>query len=299
MCTYTFANDDMKLTIKVIDETGKSVDGARVGIGFTKYLHWSSKEIPVIGFSDGDGKFSASAKADGYLGFNVLKDDYYKSTGSYKFKEAKNGKWEPWNPEITVVLRKKENPIPMYARNTQFSKPMIVPAVDKELGFDLIEYDWLPPYGKGQTSDFIFKLERKFINDRDFHVMLTIAFPNKFDGIQQHREDRRNGSMFKLPRFAPESGYLSKIILRKTMTPDKGITGTMKEDMNYFFRVRSEEQDGKLLRAMYGKIHGDFDVDPRGTDTAIIIFKYFLNPDYTRNMEYGENIFKGLNVGMN
>lgn len=203
---------------------------------------------------------------------------------------------------MRVVLRKKENPVPMYAMNTRLPpnsppKYMIVPVVEKKVGFDLIEYDWMPPYGKGKRTDFIIEAVRTYTNDRDFDSTLTITFPNLFDGIQLYKEDRTNGSIFKLPRFAPVTGYSSKLVVKKTLIPKKGVINDSDNTNNYFFRVRSEEKDGKLIRAMYGKIHGDIEIDPRGNDTLVIIIKYFLNPDYTRNMEFGENLFMGLNIG--
>lgn len=288
---------EAKLTLRVVNEQGLAIENANSGVTFNKMLWWDSKVIPVEGITDSHGNFTASNNTSREVHYGADKVGYYESNYKYRFENIKGGRWEPWNPEVTVVMRKKENPVPMYARDTQIPLPLVIPALGKEIGFDLIEYDWVPPFGKGKMSDFIFKADRKYINDRNFEATVTISFPNQFDGILQYREDRRYGSIFKLPRFSPENGYLPKITIKKTMTP-KGLLETKDESMNYFFRVRSEEKDGKLIRAMYGKIHGDFRIDPRGNDTSVILFTYYLNPDYTRNMEFGRNLFKGLNVGM-
>jgi hypothetical protein len=299
-CKFSLASDNhaqVKVTIKVEDENGKSVEGTRVGIGFTEYLHWSSKEIPVIGFTGGDGLFSASAKADGYLGFNVTKDGYYKSTGNYRFKDIKNGNWEPWNPEITVVLRKKENPVPMYARDTLITK-ITIPVANKDVGFDLIEFDWVAPNGKGQNADIFFKLYGTYVDGNNYDMKLDVNFPREFDGIQTLRQDIRQGSILKLLRFAPESGYVKEISKYRIRNPKKAIQDNFDDINNYYFRVRSEEKDHKLVRAMYGKVHGDIKFFPKSQSTATIVFRYYLNPDYTRNMEFSRNLFKGLNVGI-
>lgn len=302
LANVSFADEEhaeAKLTLRVVNEQGLPVENANSGVTFTKILWWDSKSIPVEGITDENGIFSASNNTSREVHYGADKEGYYESNYKYRFRNIKDGRWEPWNPEVMVVLRKKENPVPMYARNTQyFSKYMIIPVLGKEVGFDLIEYDWMPPYGKGKTMDFILKAERTYVNDRDFDSTLTITFANAFDGIQLHREDRRHGSIFKLPRFAPESGYTSKLVVRKTMVPKKGLINNSDENNNYFFRIRSEEKDGKLVRAMYGKIHGDIDIDPRGNDSVVIVMKYYLNPDCTRNMEFGRNLFKGLNIGM-
>ncbi len=296
----SFATSKVSISIKVIDEKGNTVEGARVGVGFTEHLVWDSKEIPVVGFTDVNGLFTASATADGDLGFNVTKDGYYQSFGSKKFKAIRNSRWEPWNPEVNVVLRKIENPVPMYLRDTHNTGGLVIPALGVEIGFDLIEYDWMPPYGKGKATDFIFKVDKRYTDDKDFDCTLTITFPNKFDGIQSYPFDRREGSVLKLSRYAPEGGYQPKYIGTVFRKPGGSLVESYKDDNNYYFRVRSEEKDGKLERAMYGKIHGDFAIGARSAKTANIVFKYFLNPDYARNLEFGENLFdfKGMNVGI-
>jgi hypothetical protein len=50
---------------------------------------------------------------------------------------------------------------------------------------------------------------------------------------------------------------------------------------------------------MYGKIHGEIKFDPRGSKTALLGFKYYLNPDYTHNLEFDptKNLFTDLKRG--
>ncbi|MDX1764111.1 MAG: hypothetical protein R3231_07310 [bacterium] len=229
------------------------------------------------------------------VGFHATKEGYYRSYHDYKFKEKKLGRWQPWNPTIEVVLRKVENPVPMYARNTRWSG-MEIPVVGEPVGFDLTAYDWVAPYGKGGHADFIFKLEKRFVSRKDFDSKLTLTFSNPLDGIQVYKDDRKLGSDFKLPRFAPETGYLNEYTRSKKRVPGSYFEEDFEEDNNYFFRIRSEEKDGKLVRAMYGKIQGEIVFEPMGRDTAGIHFKYYHNPDYTRNMEYDpkQNLFKDL-----
>jgi hypothetical protein len=227
------------------------------------------------------------------VSFGTEEEGCYKSSGVYEYKNHEGGHWLPWNPTVKLVLRKIEKPVPMYARNTQMSR-LEIPVVDKEVGFDLIKYDWMPPYGEGKYADFVFKLERKYKNDWEFESTLTITFSNKRDGIQLVKQNRKYGSAFKLPRFASKTGYKSKLIRFIKRTPGKSLESDIQEDNNYSFRVRSEEKDGKLWRAMYGKIQGDIEVEPRGRRTATVLFTYYLNPNHTRNLEYGSNLFRNL-----
>lgn len=294
-CSFASNYPEGKITVKVIDEAGKPIEGAQVGIGFEQYIEGEYKGIPVGGKSNAEGKFSGEAHGTQVVSYGADKDGYYKSYGEYRFKEKKMGRWEPWNPEVTVVLRKIKNPIPMYARDTKASS-LEVPVSEKEIGFDLVEYDWVAPYGKGAHADFLFKLNKAFSNDLEFDSTLTITFVNKFDGIQLIKEDRAFGSQLKLPRFAPETGYANKLVCIIKRSIGKALESNSQKENNYFFRVRTEEKDGKLIRAMYGKIQGDIEFDPRGSKTARIFFKYYLNPDYTTNLEFdpNQNLFKGL-----
>jgi hypothetical protein len=298
MCSgysVAYAFSDAKMTIQVVDEEGTPVEAARVGIGFLELVTWSSsKEISIVGHTDKHGQFIGTARTDNYIGFNVTKDGYYLSVGDFKFTEEKYGRWEPWNPEVHVVLRKVVHPVPMYARNAMKTR-IEMPVVNRVVGFDLIEFDWMTPYGKGKNADIYFKLEKRYASEKDFDGTLTITFSNRFDGMQVVKQNRSFGSQLKLARFAPDNGYEQKFVFKKSWLPGKPIIETYAEDNNYYFRVRSEERNGKLVRAMYGKIIGDIRFDPRDGNTAAIYFTYYLNPDYSKNLEFsGQNLFNNL-----
>lgn len=290
-----FGTSLAKITLKIVDENGTPVQEAKVGAAFMIYTQggWGSKSKHVQGYSDKQGLFEGSVIADNIVDFSVSKDGYYVSFGTYKFKEHSLGRWQPWNPTITVVMRKIEKPVPMYQRDTKEMHPVLeIPLSGKAVGFDLMEADWVSPYGKGKHADMFFKLDRKFVSRDDFEGTLSITFPSKYDGIQLVKYNRSSGSDYKLPRYAPEEGYQTKLIRTFSKKPGGPYNESAADDNNYFFRVRSEEKDSKYYRAMFGKTHGDIQFDMRGHKTASIIFKYFLNPDYTRNMESGVNLLK-------
>ena len=133
-----------KITIRVYDEAGKPVAGAAVGIGFGE--NSTRHEIPVDGITGTDGTFSASESCNGYVGFSVTKNGYYKSVGCYNFNKHGSFRWEPWNPIISIPLRKIENPVPMYAWSF-IARATEIPVADKDVGFDLTQHDWVKPYG--------------------------------------------------------------------------------------------------------------------------------------------------------
>jgi hypothetical protein len=287
-----------KATVKVVDELGNPIEGAQASIGFhvsKGFMEQGIRDVSEKGITGADGVFSASHRSSLDIAFGADKQGYYKSYGQYHFNNSAIGRWQPWNPEFKLVLRKIENPVPMFARNTKMTL-ITLPVTNKSIGLDLIEFDWVPPYGKGKHADFIFKYTGTHLKEDDFNKKLEVTFPNKFDGIQLVKEDRRLGSILKLPRRAPETGYTGKLLRSRSMTPGKPRQEDSKEDNNYIFRVRSEENNGKLVRAMYGKIHGDIYFDTDASNKATIIFIYYLNPDYTNNLEFdhNKNLFKEL-----
>jgi len=296
-CSAAIGLPEAKLTIKVVTENGKPIEGANIVIGFEipKENRQGVKSDIAKEVTDANGLVTASKHTQGYIGYEAVKEGYYKSDGKYKFASSSNGRWQPWNPELIVVLRKKENPVPMYARNTHMTL-IKLPTANNAIGFDLIVYDWVSPFGKGKHADFIFKYTGAYTKEDDFNKKLEVKFPNKFDGIQLIKENRKQGSMLKLPRQAPEFGYKDRLIRSRSRTPGNPLKEDTAEDYNYIFRVRSEEKDGKLIRAMYGKIHGDILFDTDASNKATIIFKYYLNPDYTRNLEFDieGNLFRNL-----
>lgn len=282
----------VKATINVVDEEGQPIEGADSGISFQFDKAWATGVKVSKGYTDKEGKFSATNSGNGYIGYGARKEGYYESSYRYQFEESNVIGWKPWNPELKVVLRKIENPMPMYARKAELKFPV----ANKYIGFDLVKCDWIAPYGSGAEADFIFKIDVIHNGGNDFEYNLEIKFPNKFDGMIEYEEDMRQGSVFKLPRTAPLEGYKNKhrAILRGVK---RGAKISWEESRHYVFRIRSEEEGGKLKRAMYGKIISDITITgAKKGEMPGLKFKYYLNPDYTRNLEFDptRNLFGKL-----
>lgn len=294
-CSRTYP--EAKVTIKIVDEGGNPIEAADAGVTFElpKGREQGIKNVTERGLTGVDGVFKASNRTGIDIAYGAEKQGYYKSYGEYHFTSSANGRWQPWNPEFKLILRKIEKPVPMYARDTHRS-PITLPAANKAIGFDLMKYDWVPPYGKGEHADFIFKLTGTDVKENEYNYKIDITFANKFDGIQFVKEDRRQGSLLKLPRFAPETGYAGTISRSKSRVPGGPARSDTEDDNNYIFRIRSEVKNGKLMRAMYGKIQGDIVFGLGKSNKVPIIFKYYLNPDYSKNLEFDtkQNLFKNL-----
>jgi hypothetical protein len=286
-----------KFTVLVVNENEEPLSGIRVGVGFEKNTGWGTDSSGQQGMTDSEGKLTFSGQSNGHITYGGRNDEYYPSYYDYDFKGLGTFGWEPWNPELKIVMRKIENPVPMYARNVKSSKKKIeLPVLGREVGFDLEHYDWVAPYGKGETADFIFKATKMVKDKRDFDVEVILSFLNQGDGIITIKEDFSNGSEFKLPRFAPESGYDSQKIFEEHRRLGQKVERNFEPEDSYIFKVRSKYLDGELIEAKYGKIHGPIFIDANWTETARIYLKYYFNPDGTRNLEFDpkRNLFGNL-----
>jgi len=281
--SFASAFPSTKITVKAVDEQGFPLVGARVSMAFTipKPNDFGTADLFAKGVTDKDGVYSAESESIGTLGFSVDDDGFYQSSVGYEFKSSSNitNRWEPWNPTVEVMLKKKRNPVPMYDNHrTSYN----VPKLDTPIGFDLEKEDWVAPYGKGTTSDFIINFN---VVDRaytDYECGFTLTFSNPHDGIQEYFFDSNDQSSFKWPFEAPDVGYLAQLSKRKTMTPGKGYNSDEKNNVNYLFRVRTiVDQNGNIIEAKYGKLVGEFGFVPNKQ----ITFRYIFNPDGTRNLE--------------
>lgn len=285
-----FIFDSYDVNVKVVDDNGVPVEGANVYISFEKDTSSGSKMSAVKSVTNTEGKFKASGSGNGHISYGANKENYYSSHYTFDFPGQKNNELQ--KREFVILLRKIENPVPMYARDTR--KSIIeIPVIGKDVGFDLIAFDWVLPYGIGIKSDFIFHLDRLPVVSRNsYDATLTIIFANKYDGIQPYRENLHHGSKLKLPKLAPEAGYEPKLVLHESFglnMPTKLNFDFRADDINYIFRVRSEEKEGRFERAMYGKLSKYISFSAIGSKTAEIYFKFYLNPDYTRNLEFDPN----------
>jgi len=286
-----------KISITVIDENGNPLADTKVRVRF------SGGGKPVFNNTDDNGSSSISESSnDGVVVGTAIRDGYYESTFHQDFYVKKLGFWQPFGKELKVVMRPIVNPVPMYVRNRYFE----FPKHDEKIGFDLEKADWVIPYGQGIKPDFVYEVKRRYINNDNFDATLTITFSNQFDGIQVYKDDAGDifnvGSWFRLPRTAPLDGYMQKMQRHISKGSFGRVNDGASDDNNFIFRVRSEvDQNGKLIRAMYGKIRGDIKFAPIGSmasneGVGAIGLHYYLNPDYTTNLEFDpkKNIFISL-----
>lgn len=287
-----------RLTLRAIDEAGAPIQGATVKMSFEEALpQWGGgKLVRVTGLTDSEGKFSGEGHSLDTKGGQIEKEGYYSSSPeAFKFTTVIDGKWQPWNPTLDVVLKKVIHPVPMYAR---FKFETEVPILDESVGFDLVESDWVAPFGHGKTSDFLFKLSKRVASFHDFGAELLLTFSHKGDGIQEMVDSSKGASRLRSAHNAPEEGYDASLALLQGNSAERGEYGMKNDGKNFWFRVRTVlDERGQVVSALYGKIYDGIEYFPVESKTAKWRFTYYLNPkpnDRGMECDTKQNLFPRL-----
>lgn len=286
---------EAKRGVRVIDEDGVPLSDVPVSVSFSR------KEGNVAGYTDEEGVFMHQAPMSEGIGFSVELDGYYRSGGMLPDpKGVEFGRWQPWGQIDEVMLRKIENPIPMYAVKRI---KIELPELEKSCGYDLFKGDWVAPWGEGEQSDIIFEAVSETREPLDYYRKLTIRFSGEHDGliVTEHPKAPRNYSQFVMDRYAPEGGYSSEYIIERHRTETE-IFKPGNLDFGYYFRVRTRtNEDGEIEESYYGKIKEPFKIMPAGKNLERIAvrFGYYLNPNSNdRNLEFkkGSSLFEGTGI---
>ena len=154
-----------------------------------------SRELDVLvlssatghGETDTNGVYVAEAKTMGVLELKVSREGYYSSTDRISFidmgreHEVKDGRWQPWGMKKEIVLLPVKNPQAQRAGTPGWKRTNLL----KEwIGFDLMRYDFIKPYGDGEVSDMevFFDWDGAW-RSREYKGMeMKIRFPGEFAG---------------------------------------------------------------------------------------------------------------------
>ena len=273
-------------TVRIVDDSGLSITGvivrvrqARTRMEFDKDGNLKAQYLDVITNTNGEAQLTfPNFDKQAYFRVNNRNnegyvDGFYLDLGSkLQFTELVDGRWQPWNARVTHVIRPIVNPIPMYARATAGANPYIqMPEFGKPFGFDMIKSDWVKPYGKGDVSDFVIRLDvedAKVPSDyytrypnaiRRKDKMFTVTFSRPDDGIQGFLKPTQADSLFRSPRFAPTDGYSTNLVCIYRSDEGHPYNDMDRLDQNYLFRIRTErDSSGAVTNALYGKIYGPF-----------------------------------------
>lgn len=270
----------------VRDPDGRPVSGATVHLSLPRYRMGDINQS-TDGVTNKAGEVTITGVAQQDYGVSASKEGYYFTTGPDRSINTDKGfkQYAVGVQKIELMLRPIQNPIVGISKNVDRLR---LPAFDKPLGFDLVERDWVAPYGNGKTADFIFTVGGYFKSINDYDQSLTLTFSNKKDGISLIKITPRIGSSFRFPYEAALDGYESQRVWRKTFDGKSRATNIDNSgEANYIFRVRTElDERGNVRRAMYGVISSEVIIGGNNEIGRNVSFTYALNPDWTRNIEF-------------
>ncbi|OGV82148.1 MAG: hypothetical protein A2340_13825 [Lentisphaerae bacterium RIFOXYB12_FULL_60_10] len=281
-----------QVTLRVIDSNGKPVDKARLSVVF--FPSDSSPDAIIIeGQTDTNGIFIAAGKTIHSMNYTVTQKGYYGTSGQYWFYRngencVQDGRWQPWNPTNTIILKESRHPVAMYAKPVNTA----VPQLDSAVGYDLEAGAWVAPHGQGNKSDLLITYRSTIQDKWTFTKELSIACTNKMDGFCPMPKDM--WSAFRSAYEAPTNGYQPVVNLVYDATKYKVLKVEELDRSEYIiFRVRTVLDDkGNIVSAHYGKLYGPIQYG-EGKDQRLR-FTYYLNPTANdRNLEFdpGRNIF--------
>ncbi len=298
MPSFGFVAPRVAIEIKVLDSKGAPIEGATVEGAY----HGASSGSGSLEkeFTNKDGIAAVVGRSVFPVDLYVSKTGYYNSGMTITAREVVDGREIYRDRNVTITLREKRNPIPLYAMKYSGE----IPVARGWIGFDLEKADWVAPYGKGITPDLIFRYEG-YAKDF-FHAQgeLQMKFSSPHDGMADITNAVTAFSQLKVPHEAPVSGFSVKEKRWKFRFGEgaQDAEYTADESKHYFMRVRSVVgPDGKLLQSNYAKVYHDVIFDPRmkknEKGAAWIRFTYYFNPiPNDRNLEFDvtHNLFERL-----
>jgi hypothetical protein len=238
-----------KITLHVVDSTGKNVENANIQGAFynTGKDGYNFKEQ-----TDTFGLVTLENDCTGDLIFHVGKEGYYRTEMRYWFFKngfdcVKDGRWMPWNPILQVTLKEKRNPSAHLIKQIDFKLPK------KEIiGFDCLAGDWISPYGTGNTADILFHYDS--VADSSYYLVtntLTIT-TTETGGFCIMKGD--TFSSFRSVYEAPHDGYKNIIECNFARTESTiSVNQTIAEDEYVVFRVNRSKTIPPMY--YYGKIY--------------------------------------------
>ena len=298
---------EQKFAITVRDDCGKPLAGIDCQAGFYRPSESGTglRSYPVTGRTNADGRVelrgettyfdsAVRARAEGY--YDCLIDKLWITGKS-------DNRWQPWPVEVELVMRKIRNPHPMHALTCgpnhwfQFPGNKMGP-----FGFDLLARDWVAPHGAGKVADFVLEGVLRDPGDRSFDPKgwVRVTFSNEGDGILPDGQSRRAGGSLMVGSYeAPEDGYLGQWMSSNFLPEresDRARGNPVPGAPRLILRLRSEMKEGKVVRALYGKMHaGMFPA----LSPNLVAFRatYYLNAEPNdRNLEWDmkTNLFADL-----
>lgn len=277
-----------ELRVKTVDAfTGKPVSGVTVVVDF-----WDDQttKFTYTRTSDDKGEFRLKRR-----GFKTVNFFVSATEGNYCTANLSK-KFEGKDDAVALVpVAFKGTPAKLKMAEVRLEFP---PGCD-EMGFDFLKGELLPPAGKGEVADVVFRrmprtspgLGRSYGNEPPkprWKFTLSVDFPGEGNGIQVVPIISECQLWTK---NAPETEY--KQHYESFHMDDENFDSITSGDskMAQCFRIRTQkDNDGSVTNGFYGKIYGEFKWITNNYHQAPHIkefrFTYYLNEKpLDRNLE--------------
>ena len=304
-----------RLQVTVVDNQGNPVSNATVNVGFSTSLvlfggghssqdsggHAMAKTdtngIAIVNFNCTSSSFGWDVVADGYYRGN-LHNEHFKSDEIFippAFGKVILHEHEKSRKEILFKIR---NPQPMYAHYPIERRKL--PKENGRYGFDLAEFDWLPPHGRGKELDFYVI--------RDYHALteagtFTVGMV-EFERGCGYYIAKNNGCKGLQTAYHADTNAIFKSSMQVLCEHRKGSheydypLPLVDKDSHIVLRTRVKyDENGNMVSANYSRILGEFSVMP-----SVSVSESIFNPtpndtnlefDSTRNLYQGESRRRG------
>lgn len=269
---------EAKYVYRIIDDEGHPVSDAWAHVSFRSYgsprdnADWMER-------TDSNGVFEVSHRVNDRFSVGVDKAGYYPAQDEIQYlesptREVKEGKWQPYGEERTLVLKRIRNPHKMSGPIRPRQRK--VPAWRKWLGFDLERHAFLAPYGDGTNEDVLLRFTLDERNEKSWRIEMEVSFTNSpYAGAYQMKKDMRSG-MASAYDADTNAVYSANLVYRYSRDENGNrVDGTLGEDAYLVFRIRTQlDSDGRLRTARYGKLYGPWQFADAG---GVRISGVFLN----------------------
>ena len=173
-----------QIILHVRDDQGEPVAGTEVKVSMG--MTFAEKSYDINGRTDTGGMFVVKGKTTGNeIGISLSKPGYYDSTCKLCYikmgeeNDVRDGKWQPYPMERTVMLRKIRNPIAL----SRQVKTLVLHTTNQWVGVDMMVGDFIRPFGRGEVSDFQVKVQWDGLIDlKSMLCTADVQFPDPLAG---------------------------------------------------------------------------------------------------------------------
>ncbi|MCL2104698.1 MAG: hypothetical protein FWH21_06560 [Kiritimatiellaeota bacterium] len=262
-----------KFNLRVLDSMRTPVPDVDVDVQFIAWENNTSHQAT----SDGDGLCSFEGVTMAYVLIKATKDGYYTTKYQHYFDVAmapyncvKDGRWQPWDATLELVLKEKRNPAALYVK---YRRGIVLPKKGVPYGFDFAVGDLVEPDGRGKVADLIFTYTAENRSIQECNRELRVQTVN---GGGLIRDKRDKWSELQSSYTAPEAGYEPEIVFRLIQIPGKIVEDSKLKLTEYLLFETYSRGEQPCVGKIYGEmLFGETYQNPDGGSTG---FLYFFNP---------------------